>query len=104
MAWVGNSRCLYCRERLPLYRFLAAEEFCSTAHREAFLDDQTRLGLERLVGAREELSRMLGPVVQPVAVSQLSPSGGGAQDIFSTIPAECSSIPSVAYPSFSARP
>jgi len=58
MAWVGSSRCLHCGRKLTLYRVLANEEFCSAAHRQAFLDDQNRLGLERLSSARQELKRL----------------------------------------------
>ena len=97
MAWVGNSRCLYCQEKLPLYRLLAAEDFCSAAHREAFLQDQTRLGLERLVGARLELDRMFGTVLQP------DPVTGDTPEVRSTAPVDYGTNARVAYPSMPAH-
>ena len=48
MSWVDDMRCLYCDGKLPLYRKITSGQFCSTAHRRAYWQDQERLGVERL--------------------------------------------------------
>jgi hypothetical protein len=41
-------RCLYCDGKLPLYRKITHGQFCSTAHRKAYWQEQGRLAVERL--------------------------------------------------------
>src|SRR5690349_14324528 len=48
MAWSEDTRCLYCEGRLPLYRKITHGQFCSSAHRKAYWEEQERLAVERL--------------------------------------------------------
>src|SRR5215467_4025198 len=48
MSWSDDIRCLYCDGRLPLYRKITHGQFCSTAHRKAYWQEQERLAVERL--------------------------------------------------------
>ena len=48
MPWSDDIRCLYCDGRLPLYRKITNGQFCSTAHRKAYWQEQERLAVERL--------------------------------------------------------
>jgi hypothetical protein len=48
MAWSDDMRCLYCDGKLPLYRKITHGQFCSTAHRKAYWQEQERLAVERL--------------------------------------------------------
>lgn len=48
MSWVADMRCLYCDAKLPLYRKITSGQFCSTAHRRAYWQEQERLAVERL--------------------------------------------------------
>jgi hypothetical protein len=48
MSWTDDTRCLYCDGRLPLYRKITHGQFCSTAHRKAYWQEQERLAVERL--------------------------------------------------------
>src|ERR1700722_9061296 len=48
MSWTDDIRCLYCDGKLPLYRKIAHGQFCSTAHRKAYWQDQERLAVDRL--------------------------------------------------------
>ena len=41
-------RCLHCDGKLPLYRKITHGQFCSTAHRKAYWQEQERLAVERL--------------------------------------------------------
>lgn len=46
-----ENRCLHCGSRLPLIRKLRDGQFCTAAHRKAYLADQQQLALERLSAA-----------------------------------------------------
>src|SRR5277367_3119516 len=48
MSWSSDIRCLYCDGRLPLYRKITSGQFCSTAHRKAYWQEQEKLAVERL--------------------------------------------------------
>src|SRR5579862_1485693 len=48
MSWADDIRCLYCDGKLPLYRKITNGQFCSTAHRKAYWEEQERLAVERL--------------------------------------------------------
>ncbi|MCU1335754.1 MAG: hypothetical protein JWO19_1335, partial [Bryobacterales bacterium] len=48
MSWTDDTRCLYCEGRLPLYRKITHGQFCSSAHRKAYWQEQERLAVERL--------------------------------------------------------
>src|SRR5580704_1575953 len=48
MSWSDDIRCLYCDGKLPLYRKITNGQFCSTAHRKAYWQEQERLAVERL--------------------------------------------------------
>lgn len=48
MSWSDDIRCLYCDGRLPLYRKITHGQFCSSAHRKAYWQEQERLAVERL--------------------------------------------------------
>jgi hypothetical protein len=42
-------RCLYCGKSLSLLKKLKHAEFCTPAHRQAYLDQQQQMGLQRLI-------------------------------------------------------
>lgn len=46
-----ENRCLHCGSRLPLIRKLRDGQFCTAAHRKAYLANQQELALERLSAA-----------------------------------------------------
>ena len=48
MSWTEDTRCLYCEGRLPLYRKITHGQFCSSAHRKSYWQEQERLAIERL--------------------------------------------------------
>src|SRR5579864_8588470 len=48
MSWSDDTRCLYCEGRLPLYRKITHGQFCSSAHRKSYWQEQERLAVERL--------------------------------------------------------
>jgi hypothetical protein len=48
MSWSDDTRCLYCEGRLPLYRKITHGQFCSSAHRKSYWEEQERLAIERL--------------------------------------------------------
>ena len=55
MSWSDDIRCLYCDGRLPLYRKITHGQFCSSAHRKAYQEEQQRLGVERLTQTHDSL-------------------------------------------------
>jgi len=55
MSWSDDTRCLYCEGRLPLYRKVTHGQFCSTAHRKAYWQEQERLAIERLQQSHSSL-------------------------------------------------
>lgn len=56
MSWADDIRCLYCDGKLPLYRKITNGQFCSTAHRKAYWQEQERLAVERLHQTHSSLS------------------------------------------------
>ena len=69
-------RCLYCDGKLPLYRKITHGQFCSTAHRKAYWQEQERLAVERLHQTHNSLrahrptvpaEAILGPAESAVA-------------------------------------
>src|SRR5690242_3751626 len=55
MSWSDDTRCLYCEGRLPLYRKISHGQFCSSAHRKAYWQEQERLAVERLHQTHDSL-------------------------------------------------
>ena len=55
MSWSSDIRCLYCDGKLPLYRKITNGQFCSTAHRKLYWQEQERLGVERLHQTHDSL-------------------------------------------------
>src|ERR1700731_4603824 len=55
MSWSDDTRCLYCEGRLPLYRKITHGQFCSSAHRKSYWQDQERLAIERLHQTHDSL-------------------------------------------------
>ena len=55
MSWADDIRCLYCDGRLPLYRKITNGQFCSSAHRKAYWQEQERLAVERLHQTHDSL-------------------------------------------------
>ena len=55
MSWSDDTRCLYCEGRLPLYRKISHGQFCSSAHRKAYWQEQERLAVERLHQSHDTL-------------------------------------------------
>src|SRR5512143_2775598 len=56
MSWSDDTRCLYCEGKLPLYRKVTHGQFCSSAHRKSYWQEQERLALERLHQSHVTLS------------------------------------------------
>src|SRR5580704_11445019 len=82
MSWSSDIRCLYCDGRLPLYRKITSGQFCSTAHRKLYWQEQERLGVERLhqthdslraVRPKEGVQAILGPPPSGIIASQVAP-------------------------------
>src|SRR4029077_19102672 len=67
MSWTDDTRCLYCDGRLPLYRKITHGQFCSTAHRKAYWQEQERLAVERLHQTHDSL-RAFRPAVPVEAI------------------------------------
>src|ERR1700680_3295950 len=74
MSWSSDIRCLYCDRRLPLYRKITSGQFCSTAHRKLYWQEQERLGVERLHQTHDSL-RAFRPEPPPsgVVVPEVAP-------------------------------
>ena len=64
MSWSDDTRCLYCEGRLPLYRKITYGQFCSSAHRKEYWQEQERLAIERLQQTHSSL-RSYRPVSHP---------------------------------------
>src|ERR1035438_240896 len=82
MSWSSDIRCLYCDGRLPLYRKITSGQFCSTAHRKLYWQEQERLGVERLHQTHDSLrdfrpeegvQAILGPPPSGVIAPQVEP-------------------------------
>jgi hypothetical protein len=67
MSWSDDTRCLYCEGRLPLYRKISHGQFCSSAHRKSYWQEQERLAVERLHQTHDSLRsyRNLGKAEGP---------------------------------------
>ena len=50
-------RCLFCGKRLALLRKLTDGEFCSTAHRKRYLEEEQKLALARLIEEQHRTDR-----------------------------------------------
>src|ERR1700733_7519828 len=61
MSWSSDIRCLYCDGKLPLYRKITNGQFCSTAHRKLYWQEQERLGVERLHQTHDSLRAFRPP-------------------------------------------
>src|SRR5580658_4875330 len=61
MSWSSDIRCLYCDGRLPLYRKITSGQFCSSAHRKLYWQEQERLGVERLHQTHDSLRAFRPP-------------------------------------------
>jgi hypothetical protein len=61
MSWSSDIRCLYCDGKLPLYRKITSGQFCSTAHRKLYWQEQERLGVERLHQTHDSLRAFRPP-------------------------------------------
>ena len=72
MSWSDDTRCLYCEGKLPLYRKVTHGQFCSSAHRKSYWQEQERLALERLQQSHIALSSNRPPVAEePIARPEL---------------------------------
>src|SRR6478752_1766370 len=69
MSWSDDTRCLYCEGRLPLYRKITHGQFCSSAHRKAYWQEQERLAIERLHQTHSSL-RSYRSASQPLEFQQ----------------------------------
>jgi hypothetical protein len=67
MSWSDDTRCLYCEGKLPLYRKVTHGQFCSSAHRKAYWQEQERLAVERLQETHLTLNSIRVPVAQESA-------------------------------------
>ena len=82
MSWSSDIRCLYCDGRLPLYRKITSGQFCSTAHRKLYWQEQERLGVERLhethdslraVRPKDGVQAILGPPPSGIIPTEVAP-------------------------------
>jgi hypothetical protein len=73
MSWSDDTRCLYCEGRLPLYRKITHGQFCSSAHRKAYWQDQERLAIERLHQSHSSLRSYRSLEVQPEVPQEAAP-------------------------------
>jgi hypothetical protein len=75
MSWVDDIRCLHCDGKLPLYRKITNGQFCNTAHRKAYWQEQERLAVERLMETHDSLRayRAPGVVQQILGQADMSP-------------------------------
>src|ERR1019366_7112848 len=82
MSWSSDIRCLYCDGRLPLYRKITSGQFCSTAHRKLYWQEQERLGVERLhethdslraVRPKDGVQAILGPPPSGIIPPEVAP-------------------------------
>src|SRR5436190_13890238 len=69
MSWSDDTRCLFCEGKLPLYRKVTHGQFCSSAHRKSYWQEQERLALERLQQSHITLSSNRPPVAADPAGS-----------------------------------
>jgi len=67
MSWSDDIRCLYCDGRLPLYRKITHGQFCSSAHRKAYWQEQERLAVERLHQTHDSLVAHRGDLAPDTA-------------------------------------
>ena len=67
MSWSDDTRCLYCEGRLPLYRKITHGQFCSSAHRKAYWQEQERLAVERLHETHNSLRSYRTPIQEELA-------------------------------------
>ncbi|HET6205900.1 MAG TPA: hypothetical protein VFD98_03765, partial [Terracidiphilus sp.] len=74
MSWSEDTRCLYCEGRLPLYRKITHGQFCSSAHRKAYWQEQELLAIERLQQSHSSL-RSYRPLEVRQDVPLEAPSG-----------------------------
>jgi len=76
MSWSDDIRCLYCDGRLPLYRKITHGQFCSSAHRKQYWQDQETLAVERLRQTHNSLQAYAPPAPpNPVdAIAALEPA------------------------------
>ena len=74
MSWSDDMRCLYCDGKLPLYRKITSGQFCSTAHRKSYWQEQERLAVERLHQTHDSLRayRPVEPIESVLGQSALS--------------------------------
>ena len=72
MSWSEDTRCLYCEGRLPLYRKITHGQFCSSAHRKSYWQEQERLAIERLHQTHSSL-RSYRPPAQPEVPQEGAP-------------------------------
>ena len=72
MSWSEDTRCLYCEGRLPLYRKITHGQFCSSAHRKSYWQEQERLAIERLHQTHSSL-RSYRPSAHPEVPQEGAP-------------------------------
>jgi len=88
MAWSEDTRCLYCEGRLPLYRKITHGQFCSSAHRKAYWEEQERLAVERLHQSHNSLNAYRSSAPEAlVAAPELDPVQGAIPQLPAAAPA-----------------
>ena len=116
MSWSDDTRCLYCEGRLPLYRKITHGQFCSSAHRKSYWQEQERLAIERLHQThsslrsyrshevQQEVSEKvapypdLEPVTQVTVAAQPAPETGLELDPVSSFDVSLYPVPDVSEP------
>ena len=93
MSWSDDTRCLYCEGRLPLYRKITHGQFCSSAHRKSYWQEQERLAIERLHQTHSSLRSYRPPAHLEVLqeLQQLPQEGAPYPDLESVTQARIAS-------------
>src|SRR5258706_15932094 len=90
MSWSDDIRCLYCDGRLPLYRKITSGQFCNSAHRKAYWQEQERLAVERLHQTHDSLRAYRPPEALEAILgkSASEPVGSGRYYLADATPVE----------------
>src|SRR5712691_8680146 len=88
MSWIDDIRRLHYDGRLPLYRKITHGQFCSTAHRKAYWQEQERLAVERLHQTHNSLTVYLSDVAVEAVLgpSEPPPPQAGALQLWQPEP------------------
>lgn len=60
-----GTYCLFCEKQLTMFSRLRSESFCSTDHRDAFVESYQKLALERLRASSKRLKARRAAALMP---------------------------------------